>query len=105
MAPSRLALRSASFMVSSSCRPKESDVYLGDTLVAAGGLEASAEATVAKRVARAQGAMFEAKSLVQDYRLQEEWREPGISGAQGYVQVYWPTVEAGSRYQKRLWDS
>ena len=38
-------------------KAKESDVYLGDTLTA-GGLEASVEATVAKRVARAQGAMF-----------------------------------------------
>ena len=41
-------------------------MYLGDTLVGAGGLEAGTEATVTKRVARAQGAMFEAKSLVQD---------------------------------------
>ena len=49
---------------------KESDVYLGVTLTAAGGLEAGKEATVAKRVARAQGAMFEAKSLIQDFRMQ-----------------------------------
>ena len=41
-------------------RPKESDVYLGDTLAAAGGLEAGVEATVAMRVARPQGAMYEA---------------------------------------------
>ena len=51
-------------------RQKESDVYLGDELTAARGLEASTEATVAKRVARAQGAMFEAKSLIQDFRMQ-----------------------------------
>ena len=51
-------------------KPKESDVYLGDTLAAAGGLEAGGEATVAMRVARAQGAMYEAKSLVEDFRLQ-----------------------------------
>ena len=38
-------------------RPKESDVYLGDTLAAARGLEAGAEATVAKL-------------LVEDFRLQ-----------------------------------
>ena len=63
-------------------RPKESDVYLGDTLAAAGGLEAGAEATVAKRVARAQGAMFEAKSLVQDYRLQ------AIGGMEGAWDIW-----------------
>ena len=57
--------------------PGAADVWGLPGQTAAGGLKAGAEATVAKRVARAQGAMFEAKSLVQDYRLQ------AIEGTEG----------------------
>jgi hypothetical protein len=63
-------------------------MYLGDELTAARGLEASTEATVAKRVARAQGAMFEAKSLIQDFRMQ------AIGGMESWYM---------SKYTGQLW--
>jgi hypothetical protein len=48
---------------------KESDIYLGDVLHS-GGLAASVEATISRRVSRVKGQMYEAASILADYRMQ-----------------------------------
>ena len=48
---------------------KESDVYLGDVLHS-GGLSASVEATISRRISKVKGQMYEAASILADYRMQ-----------------------------------
>ena len=48
---------------------KESDVYLGD-VIHSGGLAASVEATISRRVAIVKGMMYEAAAILSDFRMQ-----------------------------------
>ena len=48
---------------------KESEVYLGGILVAQG-LEKSEELTINRRLAKAKGAMYESKAIIEDFRMQ-----------------------------------
>ena len=48
---------------------KESDIYLGDVLHS-GGLSASVEATISRRISRVKGQVYEAASILADYRMQ-----------------------------------
>ena len=47
---------------------KESDVYLGGVLHS-GGLSASVEATISRRISKVKGQMYEAASILADYRI------------------------------------
>ena len=47
----------------------ENEVYLGDT-VSSQGLEKSVEMTIENRVGKIKGAMYEAKSIMEDFRMQ-----------------------------------
>ena len=47
----------------------DSEVYLGDVL-AAQGMEKSVELTINRRLAKVKGAMFEAKAIIEDFRMQ-----------------------------------
>ena len=47
----------------------EEEVYLGD-VISAQGLEASVERTIEKRMSKIKGAMYEAKSIMEDFRMQ-----------------------------------
>ena len=48
---------------------KESDVYLGDVLHS-GGLAASVEATISRRISKVKGEMYEVAAILADYRMQ-----------------------------------
>jgi hypothetical protein len=60
-----------------TCKQKESEVYLGD-VISAGGLEASVEMTIQRRLGLVRGAMYETKAIMEDYRMQAVG---GMSGA------------------------
>ena len=50
-------------------KEKESDVYLGD-VIHSGGLAASVEATISRRVAKVKGMVYEAAAILTDFRMQ-----------------------------------
>ena len=50
-------------------KEKESDVYLGDVILS-GGLAASVEATINRRIGQVKGMMYEAASILTDFRMQ-----------------------------------
>ena len=50
-------------------KEKDSDVYLGD-VIHSGGLAASVEATISRRIAQVKGMMYEAAAILTDFRMQ-----------------------------------
>ena len=58
-------------------KEKESDVYLGD-VIHSGGLAASVEATISRRIPVVKGMMYEAASILADFRMQAV---AGMAGA------------------------
>ena len=58
------------------CQPSGSEVYLGE-VIHSRGLEAGVEATIDRRLGKVRGAMFKAKAMMEDYKLQ------AIAGMEG----------------------
>ena len=58
------------------CQPSGSEVYLGE-VIHSQGLEAGVEATIDRRLGKVRGAMFKAKAMMEDYKLQ------AIAGMEG----------------------
>ena len=61
---------------SMTCQPSISEVYLGE-VIHAQGLEAGLEATIDSRLGKVRGAMFKAKAMIEDFKLQ------AIAGMEG----------------------
>ena len=59
-----------------SCQPSLSEVYLGE-VIHSQGLEAGVEATINSRLGKVRGAMFKAKAMMEDFKLQ------AIAGMEG----------------------
>ena len=58
------------------CQPSVSEIYLGE-VIHSEGLEAGIEATINHRLGKVRGAMYKAKALIEDFRLQ------AITGMEG----------------------
>ena len=74
------------------CKPSASEIYLGE-VIHSQGLEAGVEATINNRLGKVRRAMFKAKALMEDFRLQ------AISGMEG-AWIIWeksiiPTLLSG----------
>ena len=52
-----------------TCQPSGSEVYLGEVIHSLG-LEAGVEATIDSRLGKVRGAMYKAKALMEDFKLQ-----------------------------------
>ena len=89
------------------CQPSDSEVYLGE-VIHSQGLEAGLEATIDSRLGKVRGAMFKAKAIIEDFKLQ------AIAGMEG-AWILWerailPTllsgcggwIGAGSRIYQKL---
>ena len=63
------------------CKPKQQDLYLGD-VIAAKGLEASAQATINHRQGNVRGEMYEMKAIMEDFWLQ------AVGGMAGAIDVW-----------------
>ena len=59
-----------------TCHPSGSEVYLGETIHSQR-LEAGIEATINSRMGKVRGAMYKAKALMEDFKLQ------AIAGMEG----------------------
>jgi hypothetical protein len=66
-------------------QPSEAKVYLGDVLAEGSSLAASTEATAMRNMARCRGALYEVRSIMEDFRIQAIG---GMAGA-------WDLWEAG----------
>ena len=65
---------------------KDQDVYLGDVL-SSDGLSASVQSTVAHRLGKVKGAIYEAAAILKDYRIQ-------AIGAATQKTGYLPTISS-----------
>ena len=75
-----------------TCQPSGSEVYLGE-VIHSQGLEAGVEATIDMRLGKVRGAMYKAKALIEDFKLQ------AIAGMEG-AWILWeraiiPTLLSG----------
>jgi hypothetical protein len=96
-------------------KKKESDRYLGQVLHT-GGLRASVEATIRDRQGKLKGAIFEVKSIVDDFRMQaisgmmaarELWERAMVpsllSGAGTWVGASTTEIEMCNKIQDMFW--
>ena len=70
------ALKNPVIFGSLTCQPSGSKVYLGETIHSQG-LEAKIKATIDSRLGKVRGAMYKAKALMEDFKLQ------AIAGMEG----------------------
>ena len=81
---------------------KESEVYLGD-VIAAQGLEGSVQLTIERRRAKVKRAMYETKSIIEDFQMQAIG---GMAGAwdiweRAILPTYWPTAGVGLEWENK----
>ena len=74
------------------CQPSVSEIYLGE-VIHSQGLQAGVEATINHRLGKVRGAMYKAKALMEDFKLQ------AITGMEG-AWIIWeraiiPTLLSG----------